>query len=355
MLAMGGLLIIVAMGFAISGMISDGGTNEEDDADTGVGPSAEDVPEDPTAHNLLDGDDFTEALAEDDSDTWPDDGTFFGLADDQFLDGGTGDDQLKGREAMIGLLGPEGQDAITGGIGDDEIHGSGDIDALFGNGGNDYLTGGDGPDELYGDAGNDTLSGGDASDFLVGGDGDDDLSGGTLSDMLFGGDGDDHLSGDDGDDILQGGFGVDTLDGGGGNDTLDGTFAAGDAPFGPLDEDTGDLLLGGDGDDAVMVGALDQATGGAGADTFTSGSYIEHAELAGHVTDFDPSMDVIEVVYDPDQTPDPQISVEDFEDGTGAYILLDGEIILNVSGGQDIDPDLIQLREVGFDDATETT
>ncbi len=277
------------------------------------------------------------------------DDTLDGYAGDDLLDGGTGDDVLRGREGMDSLLGGGGNDAITGGPGDDTIEGGPDNDALFGNEGNDLILGGSGADEIYGDEGHDTLDGGNGTDFLVGGDGNDVISGGAQGDMLFGGDGDDLLSGDGGNDYLQGGFGADTLNGGDGNDRLDGTFAAGDSIFGPHDEDQGDVLDGGAGDDTIVVGALDIATGGEGADTFVTGSFIETAEVAGHVTDFDPAQDVIEVMFDPDLTPNPVITVEDFADGTGANILFEGQLILSVSGAQGLDPALVELREIELD------
>jgi Ca2+-binding RTX toxin-like protein len=166
---------------------------------------------------------------------------------------------------------------------------------------------------------------------------------------LFGNDGDDLLSGDEGNDYLQGGFGADTLQGGDGDDRLDGTFAVGDALFGPYDEDAGDTLDGGAGDDLIVVGAHDIATGGEGADTFVTGSYIDLEVDAGSVTDFDPSRDVIEVLYDPELDPDPVIAVEDFADGTGADVLFDGQVILRLNGGQGLDPGAITLRQVDFD------
>lgn len=58
---------------------------------------------------------------------------------------------------------------------------------------------------------------------------------------------------------------------------------------------------------------------------------------------FDPREDVIEVVYDPSAHPDPVITVEDFEDQTGANILLDGETVLRVAGAQGLDPADVRL------------
>lgn len=313
----------------------------------GIGP--DDVEVVMTAGEAIDGTEGDDTLTGGEGDD-----TLDGYAGDDLLDGGTGDDLLRGREGMDSLLGGNGNDAVTGGPGTDTIEGGPDNDMLVGNEGDDLIRGGSGADEVYGEDGDDVIEGGAGTDFLVGGDGQDSLSGGDQSDLLFGNDGDDLLSGDAGDDYLQGGFGADTLLGGAGNDRLDGTFAAGDSIFGPFDEDQRDVLDGGDGDDTIVIGAGDVATGGDGADTFVSGSFIELAELAGHVSDFDPSRDVIEVMFDPELTPDPQITVEDFEDGTGAYILFEGRMILSVSGAQGLDPARIELRDITLDRVAET-
>jgi Ca2+-binding RTX toxin-like protein len=398
MLAAGGLLILMAMGYAVSGMVTDGdggvtpndptGSPDVDSPDTadGAGVSGnsdlmrmlfgdpeqetgeetgDDTGEDETtpAPDAADGTvgndvpvgQLIEGTEGDDTLTGTDgDDTLDGYAGDDLLDGGTGDDLLRGREGMDSLLGGGGNDAITGGPGDDRIEGGTDNDMLVGNEGNDTILGGAGADEAYGEDGDDLIEGGTGTDFLVGGEGNDTLSGGDDDDMLFGNDGDDSLMGDDGDDYLQGGFGADTLLGGAGNDRLDGTFAAGDSLFGPIDEDQGDILDGGAGDDTIVVGAGDLATGGDGADRFVSGSFIQNAELAGHVTDFDPAQDVIEVMYDPDLTPDPVITVVDLPDGTGASILFNGNVILTVTGAQGLDPALIELRNVTLDPEAET-
>ncbi|MDG3041033.1 calcium-binding protein [Roseicyclus marinus] len=406
MLAAGGLLILMAMGYAVSGMVADGddgaaaqdtagaadpdapelsdGTaitgnsdlltllfEDEDDtpADTpqedggDLTPQQVDVDSGETSPPATMGDDaasnggglLIEGTEGNDTLTGTDgDDTLDGYAGDDLLDGGTGDDLLRGREGMDSLLGGGGNDAITGGPGDDRIEGGTDTDMLVGNEGNDTILGGAGADEAYGEDGDDLIDGGTGTDFLVGGDGHDTITGGTDDDLLFGNDGDDSLSGEDGDDYLQGGFGADTLSGGAGNDRLDGTFAAGDSLFGPVDEDQGDILDGGDGDDTIVVGAGDLATGGAGADLFATGSFIQAAELAGTVTDFDAAQDVIEVMFDPALTPDPVITVQDFPDGSGAHILFNGDIILSVSGAQGLDPALIQLRSVTLDAVAET-
>jgi Ca2+-binding RTX toxin-like protein len=139
---------------------------------------------------------------------------------------------------------------------------------------------------------------------------------------------------------LQGGLGADLMDGGAGDDVLDGTFGA----TGGADADGTDTLIGGDGDDTLKLGAGDEATGGAGADTFTGGDYAEDAAAGTLIRDFDPSEDVIEILYDPEANGDPIVTVEDFADGTGANIVLNGDVILSVSGAQGLDPNAIALR-----------
>jgi Ca2+-binding RTX toxin-like protein len=92
---------------------------------------------------------------------------------------------------------------------------------LFGGAGDDELTGGAGADTIDGGDGIDELYGQDGNDFLFGGTGDDAwLSGGNGNDTVHGGDGNDaNVYGDAGDDLLYGDLGNDTLDGGVGNNS----------------------------------------------------------------------------------------------------------------------------------------
>jgi VCBS repeat-containing protein len=83
---------------------------------------------------------------------------------------------------------------IEGGPGDDTLKGTKGEDAIFGYGGDDTISGRGGNDTLYGDDGNDTVNG----------------QGG--SDALFGGAGDDILIWDSLDAVIDGGGGTDTLD-----------------------------------------------------------------------------------------------------------------------------------------------
>lgn len=80
------------------------------------------------------------------------------------------------------------------------------------------IDGGDGNDKIKGSNAPSTLSGGAGDDRIYGGKGNDIISGGDGNDFLLGGKGDDSLSGDAGDDSLNGQKGADILDGGEGAD-----------------------------------------------------------------------------------------------------------------------------------------
>ncbi|GAB5449417.1 calcium-binding protein [Gymnodinialimonas sp.] len=272
----------------------------------------------------------------------PDDAIIDALLDQvtgELTSAGGVEEMLDARTGIDDAFGTGGEDALTGSLNDEMITGSDGQDALFGNEGDDTLMAGPGNDEIHGDIGNDDLQGAQGVDFLDGGEGQDTLDGGGDRDLLFGGDGDDVLYGGAANDFLQGGMGADMLNGGSGDDVLDGVFGDGNR-----DMDDADVLWGGAGDDHLIIGQGDTAHGGEGADTFTTGAYVENAEFAGHVTDFNPVEDRIEVIFDPQESPDPALEVIDFADGSGADIILNGEVILSVAGAQGLDPNMIDLR-----------
>jgi Ca2+-binding RTX toxin-like protein len=137
------------------------------------------------------------------------------------LDGGAGNDSLKGGG---------GDDTLTGGAGNDSLVAVAGNDSLCGGEGNDTLLGGSGADTLCGGAGNDWLDGEGGADSVTGGSGDDTLVGGSGADDLDGGDGDDVFLGWGGvfvDDVLRGGAGYDWVI----NPGLDGGLVL--AYFGP--------------------------------------------------------------------------------------------------------------------------
>lgn len=234
-------------------------------------------------------------------------------------------------------------------------------EVLFGGDGAETITGGDGSDALFGNGGNDVLDGGAGDDFMAGGDGNDtytfdgaqfgrddisDTSGvnrialtnatlssaeataegmvlhvgaensidvfGTISDIVVDGtvytvrsgtDGEatnDLVLGTSGDDHLSGGDGADIVAGGSGHDTLTG----GDA--------SGDLLLGGDGNDVYVFEA-----GAIGNDTIHDTAGYDRIELRG--TEFALAMrdgDDLVLVTSTEET----ITIRDHFAGTGAGV-----------------------------------
>jgi Ca2+-binding RTX toxin-like protein len=191
------------------------------------------------------------------------------------LDGGSGDDTIKGGAAVDCLDGDNGEDTINGGGGADDIFGGDDDDLIAGDAGDDLLFGGDGDD---------TFSEGTAANGSdeIDGQGEDtfpfdivDYSGRTCAltvavatgfDDGCAGENDDVDSGTEG---VLGGSGADSLtgdsddnwlSGGPGNDALNGGLCCADDDTAAYDTATA----------AVTVDlAAGTATGGAGTDTLT--------------------------------------------------------------------------------------
>ncbi|MCP5876051.1 hypothetical protein NL390_26680, partial [Klebsiella pneumoniae] len=152
---------------------------------------------------------------------------------------------------------------LEGGVGNDTLKGNWGDDVLLGGAGNDTLDGGKGADSLIGGTGDDTYYVDNVGDSIVentaeGNDkvisdinytlgdnvenltlnGTDNLNGNgnALNNLLTGNAGNNNLNGYAGNDTLNGGAGNDTLDGGAGNDTLDGGSGA-DTLIGGLSDD----------------------------------------------------------------------------------------------------------------------
>jgi Ca2+-binding RTX toxin-like protein len=191
------------------------------------------------------------------------------------LSGGNGIDVLEGRGgapycysehrcSREGLNGGDGNDFLRGGLGGDSLDGGDGADLLRGGGGDDSLDGGDGADSLSGGAHADTavytsryvplrVTLDDLANDGEAGEGD---NVGSDVEIVLGGDSSDTLIGNERRNVLAGFLGYDRIVGGGGNDTLAGYWGA-------------DLLVGGPGDDALRPGAgRDRARGNAGMDRF---------------------------------------------------------------------------------------
>jgi Ca2+-binding RTX toxin-like protein len=202
------------------------------------------------------------------------------------VDGGSGDDVIKGSDGSDLIAGGEGNDILDGGAGDDRIVGDRGSDTMNGNAGDDTLVwnNGDGTDVMNGDEGSDDVevngsaTAGDVFDVQPNGSriafnranlvpfsldigssetmhanglgGDDKVTVGNVGRFEVTADG------GSGRDTLTGGSGSETFLGGSGNDTIN--------PGGGLD-----VVSGGDGDDTVNVrdNAADVARGGDGTDS----------------------------------------------------------------------------------------
>ncbi len=222
----------------------------------------------------------------------------FGELGSDFINGGIGNDVIEGdRTVLFGVaaldeplhgddivFGGAGDDRIYGNGGNDDLHGGADDDQVFGQQGNDSLAGDDGNDILRGGLGNDFIEGDAGADIIAGDEGDDIIEGGAGNDALWG-DRDTFLLGSDpidptleGNDRISGGAGIDQIRGNGGNDELFGdadddlvSGGAGEDVIGGGDGD--DVLFGDLGDDSISGGAgLDRIFGGEGIDTIDGGA-----------------------------------------------------------------------------------
>lgn len=109
----------------------------------------------------------------------------FGFGD--LLEGGAGNDTLRGNGGDDTLNVGSGNDHAFGGSGNDLILGISGLNFLYGGTGNDGILGGVDTDYAYGDLGNDLIDGGAGDDFVYGNQGDDELAGGPGFDVLNGG------------------------------------------------------------------------------------------------------------------------------------------------------------------------
>ncbi len=105
------------------------------------------------------------------------------------LDGGAGNDSLRGTAGADLLTGGDGNDTLRGGAGNDTIDGGAGLDGLSGAAGNDLLICGEGDDTAYGGSGNDTILGAGGNDTCYGGAGVDSVKGNTGTDKIAGGSG----------------------------------------------------------------------------------------------------------------------------------------------------------------------
>ncbi|GGA06159.1 calcium-binding protein [Neptunicoccus cionae] len=268
------------------------------------------------------------------------------VADDDAEANTDGDDREENLPIDTSLLMPEG--AREEGL---VAESSGD--ATYGTGADDLLTDWHGDVELYGGAGDDMLQGGfdgDSQSVFYGGDGDDTIRDGDNDALIYGGDGDDRITGghgqseihgDTGDDVIDTGIATDTVYGGVGDDRL--------ISVGSGDSDDPDLVYGGSGDDDLHAYGTAELYGGEGADRFTAyaNTWVEDAPV---IADFNPAEDILCIEIDSHEgtqdLSDFQVEVQEFADGTGASVFVDGYEVMRVPGGQGIRLEDVELKLV---------
>ena len=136
------------------------------------------------------------------------------------INGGPGNDDIKGTKGPDTINGGKGNDWISGGKGADTINGGNGHDTLKGGKGADTINGGNGKDTIHGGKGADIINGGNGADTINGGKGADTINGGNGKDWIEGGKGNDVINAGNGDDTIQEGKGKDIIDGGKGHDTV---------------------------------------------------------------------------------------------------------------------------------------
>lgn len=250
-------------------------------------------------------------------------------------------------ESLADTLFPAGSVNIDAGAGNDNILGSNANDTLSGGVGDDFVTGGEGNDRvLLGDG--DDVSGIDFRSIDL----PDDFkrfpvsSGLVASEAQFEG-GNDTIVGGTGNDSISDSFGSNLINGQQGDDFLI-----------SVDQDglTPDTVLGGHGDDILVVDQGDTVTTSLGADLVTVDVFagVTEGYQVVTITDFNPAEDTVELegetrlLFAP--TPDgPQdvvqnpISVTDLDDDSGAVISVGGVPVVVVIGGQGMTVDNVRL------------
>ena len=390
------ILMITMLGFAGGALLGMGDDSDDDgqitdsDSDAADDAGQEDTSFTEGGGNMLDdlpslsrvgnGDDVINGSDNDD--------VLRGHRGEDALYGGGGDDALYGNKDNDTLEGGAGDDVLRGGNGDDLLDGEDGDDSLFGGNGNDFLFGGNGSDLMRGGAGHDDITGGHGDDSILGGKGNDVLRAGEGDDVIFGNKGDDEIfgsyetgsstdiyggQGDDtitdssgdsdiyggaGDDTIRTGHGANQVHGGRGDDTItdgrdtdilyggagnDDITVTGSATEGEVDH-----AYGGKGNDIIHQRGLAETYGGEGADHFST--YVNTwVEDASTIMDFTPGEDTLEIElegHDYKELDDFDIQVQDFEDGTGASVIVDGVEIIKVVGGQGMTVNDLQLNVV---------
>ena len=229
------------------------------------------------------------------------------------VDGGLGDDVI----SFADLSTPDGNGRVVVDLLVGLAWSGSDVDSLVA------------VESVAGTSGDDWIKGNDAVNTLSGGAGGDVLVAYGGGDTLIGEGGNDALYGTDRDEVLISGEGIDWVEAGGGNDLLieDATIAGEwSALHGGGGEDEAVIsgngavgVWGGDGNDTIRLASLGSVyvTGGAGAD-----SYMLQSSGLTQIYDFELGLDKIYVLALP--SPERSLEILDWGPNTGV-LLTDGE------------------------------
>jgi len=271
---------------------------------------------------------------------------------------GTGDGNITTFHGTPVVDGTEDVVVLNAGAGDDQIETGDGAAYVFGNEGQDTILAGEGAIAAFGGDGADIvdatesvqafLDGGAGDDNLVGGDGDDTLFGG-MHEFAQGNEGanvsdDDVLVGGAGNDSLYGGLGADTS-GGEGDDVINHMGHAMESSNAEqhdfdwhMDGET-DVLDGGDGNDTLILGREDIATGGAGSDVFwiyAQDSDGEETLEAAQITDFTHGEDFLCVTLDPETNVETlSVDVQPSDNGEDGVVIVNGDTVAILIGAPD--------------------
>lgn len=210
-----------------------------------------------------------------------------------------------------------GEDLLVTGTGADLVETGPGLDAVVGSAGNDVISLGSGPD-IFLDLRNSDVE---AGSFLVPADG---VKPGN-----------DTVDGGSGDDLIRDAYGSNLIEGRAGNDTLESV---------DFDDLSPDRVLGGPGDDRIVVDEGDEVNTGNGGDVVVleipSGA-PEPGYTPVVINDFT-SADTIEIVIGAEaeaQTP----LLFAARDGSGSVITLGGVVIAELPGAVNVDADSVAL------------
>lgn len=206
--------------------------------------------------------------------------TIIDLEGNNDIRSGTGNDTITTGDGNDDIRSGDGDDVINAGGGRNDIHsGAGNDtvttsdgnDTIYTDGGNDYIDAGDGRNEIRSGDGNDTVITGDGNDTIYtdggndtinAGNGRNDIRSGSGNDTIITGDGRDSINAGSGDDFIRAGGGNDEINAGSGNDIV----VAGDG---------NDTVSGGAGRDLLIAGlGRDSVSGRGGEDIMIGGTTL---------------------------------------------------------------------------------